>query len=691
MATPNTDGGDELPLLTGYREGLAGEPPPMGLRRMVRLALRTWPFMRPLLKHLIALVALAVAALPAAFVPGFIGADLLTNKVLIGDKLQPVQATVLFLGDEYVKTDAEPVQEEDKADPADANTEDAVPSAIEPELTPIQRRTVRNRLVAWTIVGGILGTLYAYAMYYYSVWIWQGVNQNLRVAMVERAESLSLKHHAQSRVGDAIFRVYQDSAMIVNVIQGGIATPLFAAYGMLWALAIVVAFDPWFALFVVMVGVPMVWLAKVSTRRIRQRALANRVAASALTSGTQEALTAVKIVKANRAEGRVFRRFDKDSQDALNAAYFLRLDMSLVTLAVALLGGVLIIGGEYLMVSWIMDERETFLGAAAVAFVGFAVWNYGALEVARLQVNDVSFGGLDLLSAWMRMQDLFVALERAFALLDIEPEVVDPPAPVAVPSPVASVAWQGVSFGYDGDDESKQVLKDVDLTAAAGTVTAIVGATGAGKSTLLALLLRLFDPDRGTVTINGADLRTMALDDIRANTAIALQKNVLFADTVAANIAFGAAKADRAAIERAATIADADEFIRALPKGYDTELGERGGKLSSGQRQRLSIARALVRDAPILILDEPTASLDARTERQVLANLAAWATEGAGRVIFLITHRLSTIRNADKIALLEEGRIVEHGTHEELMADAAGRYRAFVQSERGAAAPAASA
>lgn len=690
MAASNT-GGDELPLLTGYREGLSGEPPPMGLRRMVRLALRTWPFMRPLLKHLIALVALALAALPAAFVPGFIGVDLLTQKVLIGDKLQPVQATVLFLGDEYVSTDPERVREKEEAKPGDADTEDAAADAIEPELTPGQRRTVRNRLVAWTIVGGILATLYAYAMYYYSVWIWQGVNQNLRVAMVERAESLSLKHHAQSRVGDAIFRVYQDSAMIVNVIQGGIATPLFAAYGMLWALAIVVAFDPLFALFVVMVGVPMVWLAKVSTQRIRRRALANRVAASALTSGTQEALTAVKIVKANRAEGRVFRRFDKDSQDALNAAYFLRLDMSLVTLAVALLGGVLIIGGEYLMVSWIMDERETFLGAAAAAFVGFAVWNYGALEVARLQVNDVSFGGLDLLGAWMRMQDLFVALERAFALLDIEPEVLDPPDPVAVPSPVAGVAWQGVSFGYDGDDESKQVLKGVDLTAEAGTVTAIVGATGAGKSTLLALLLRLFDPDRGTVTINGVDLRTMALDDIRANTAIALQKNVLFADTVAANIAFGAAKADRAAIERAAKIADADEFIRALPKGYDTELGERGGKLSSGQRQRLSIARALVRDAPILILDEPTASLDARTERQVLANLAAWATEGAGRVIFLITHRLSTIRNADKIALLEDGRIVEHGTHEELMADAAGRYRAFVQSERGDAAQAASA
>ena len=469
--------------------------------------------------------------------------------------------------------------------------------------------------------------------------------------------------------------------MIVNVIQGGIVAPLYAAYGLFVALAIVALFDPLFALLVVVVGVPIVWLAVASTRRIRLRARRNRVAGSALVSGTQEALAALKIVKANRAETRVFRRFDEDSHGALNAAYFLRLDISLVTLAVATLGGLLIIGGEYLMVSWVIAERETFLGAAAAAYVGFVVWNYGALEVARGRVTGVAFGALDMLGAWLRMQDLFIALERAFALLDIEPEVVDPADPVPVPSPVGVVAWHGVAFGYEAE---KAVLTGVDLAAEAGTVTAIVGATGAGKSTLLALLLRLFDPQRGAVTINGVDLRSMALDDIRASAAIALQKNVLFADTVAANIAFGAAQADRASIERAAQIADADEFIRALPNGYDTELGERGGKLSTGQRQRLSIARALVRDAPILILDEPTAALDARTERRVLGNLAAWAAQGAGRVIFLITHRLSTIKNADKIAFLESGRIAEHGAHDALMARPAGRYRAFVRAEHDA-------
>ena len=170
----------------------------------------------------------------------------------------------------------------------------------------------------------------------------------------------------------------------------------------------------------------------------------------------------------------------------------------------------------------------------------------------------------------------------------------------------------------------------------------------------------------------------MTVDDVRANTSIALQKNTLFAGTVANNIGYAAANAKRADLKAAARIACADEFVEAMPKGYDTELGERGGKLSAGQRQRLSIARAIVRDTQILILDEPTASLDARTEQQVLANLAEW---GRGKVIFLITHRLSTIRNADEIAFLEDGRIVEHGRHDDLMSREGGKYRSFVNAE----------
>ncbi|HBZ72675.1 MAG TPA: hypothetical protein DEP35_24255, partial [Deltaproteobacteria bacterium] len=192
-----------------------------------------------------------------------------------------------------------------------------------------------------------------------------------------------------------------------------------------------------------------------------------------------------------------------------------------------------------------------------------------------------------------------------------------------------------------------------------------VGPTGAGKSTLVALLLRLFDPDRGRIEVDGVDLRRFRVASLRSRIAIALQENVLFGATVRENIRYAVPQASDAAVREAARIACADEFIAALPEGFETPLGERGAKLSTGQRQRLSIARAVLKDTPILVLDEPTASLDAETELRVLANLAAW---GKGRVIFLITHRLSTIRRADRIVVLQEGRVVEQGTHEELLA-----------------------
>ena len=273
------------------------------------------------------------------------------------------------------------------------------------------------------------------------------------------------------------------------------------------------------------------------------------------------------------------------------------------------------------------------------------------------------------------MQDMFIGLERAFFLLDLEPEVVDPAKPKDFPKPIKTVSWKDVKFGYESQ---QNILDGINLQAAAGTVTAIVGGTGAGKSTVMSMLLRLYDPDEGQLLVNNLDLRQMTIDDVRGNIAIALQKNVLFADTVANNISYSMPGASRQQIVDAAKIACADEFILSMSEGYDTELGERGGKLSAGQRQRLSIARAVVRDTPILILDEPTASLDAKTEHNVLNNLSEW---GRGRIIFLVTHRLSTIRNADHIAFLENGKFVEHGSHRELMDIENGRYRTFVVSE----------
>ena len=679
----------DLGLVEGYKVADTDELPQLSFRKMFRLSLRTWPYMRPMLKHLYVILAFALAAGLLAMATGFIGTDLFTNKVLIGEKLQPMQASVLFVGDEYVTTDpiklGQGPRKESSGNKASGKGKAAGKSTlvtaaedaeyIEPKLTQDQRRTVRNRLLIWGAIGGIFGAILLSVGYYYTTWIWQSINQNLRVAMVGRVENLSLKYHDSARVGDAIFRVYQDSAMIVNLLQSAIIYPLMTLYGVIIGLVFISAFDPWFALMVIVVAVPVAWVIVASTPRIRRRALANRVANSALTSGAQEVFAAIKVVKANRAERQIFDRFSSESARALNTAYFLRLDMVLLTAVVALLGGGMVIMSEYIMVTWVLEKRETFLGAMVATYIGFVIWNYGAVLIARGRVEGLAGSGQGLLGLWMRMQDLFIALERAFYLLDLEPDVVDPANPVVFPASISRVSWQDVAFGYD---TSRPILRGVDLAANVGTVTAIVGTTGAGKSTLMSLLLRLYDPDEGVVQVNGIDIRDMRIDDIRANTAIALQKNVLFTDTIANNISFGATDATREAVTAAAKIACADEFVAEMSRGYDTELGERGGKLSAGQRQRLSIARAVIRDTPILILDEPTASLDARTEQQVLGNLAAWGKE---KVIFLITHRLSTIRGADQIAFLEHGRIVELGRHEELIARDDGRYRAFFEAE----------
>ena len=269
-----------------------------------------------------------------------------------------------------------------------------------------------------------------------------------------------------------------------------------------------------------------------------------------------------------------------------------------------------------------------------------------------------------------------MGLQRAFYLLDLEPEVTDPPDPAPFPDSVEEINFSSVAFGYKPE---KPVLSEVTLTARKGSITAIVGGTGVGKSTLMSLAIRLYDPDSGSVEINGKSLRDFAISDVRVNVAIALQQNTLFAQSVSDNLRYGQDAIDDKAIESAARIACAHEFILELPMGYATELGERGGKLSTGQRQRLSIARAVLRDSAILVLDEPTAALDAETEQRVIANLAEW---GKDKIVFIITHRLSTIRNADQIAFLDDGKLKEIGTHDELMSKT-GDYAKFVNAELG--------
>jgi ATP-binding cassette subfamily B protein len=268
-----------------------------------------------------------------------------------------------------------------------------------------------------------------------------------------------------------------------------------------------------------------------------------------------------------------------------------------------------------------------------------------------------------------------MGLDRVFNILDIEPDVQDAPDAIPMPPFERDIRFDKISFGYDPDEP---VLRNVTFSVAPGTITAIVGPTGSGKSTLMNLLPRLFDPDSGSVQIDGVDLRRLEVDSLRDNVSVALQENILFGMSVRDNIRYVVPDADDQRVREAARVACVDDYIESLPKGLDTVLSDRGGKLSSGQRQRLSIARAVIKDAPILVLDEPTAALDAGTELRVLERLGEWAK---GRAIFLITHRISTISRADQILYLDNGEIVESGSHSELMQISDGRYRRFVETE----------
>ena len=621
----------------------------MNLKAIFRLFFRTWPYLKPNAGHVLLWFLAQVGSYTAVSLVAVIILDILNNKIFLGGPLEPAQAVFFLLDSSYVDVDA---------------------------LTDAQRLVVRNRLGIYGAIGIFINTviLQIGLLNYYFTWITQRINQYLRVTMIERAENLSLRYHSHARTGDAIYRVYQDSATITAVVDTVILDPINIGSKFLLALFIVWLFNPWLGVIAVLASIPIATIVIWFTPRLQRLSRLARQANSDLTSLIQEVFAGIRVIKANEAEGTVIGRFDKDSNRALDTALRLRLEMIVMWMLIAFIGGGSILLANYLMAGWTINEDLTWL-AGAVTLVGFAVWNLGAYQAASSRNEEYFDWSRGLITKWSIMQDMAVGLDRAFYLLDLKADVVNPENPVAMPSPIENVCYDGVCFGYD---PNLQVLTGVDLIAQAGTITAIVGTTGSGKSTLVSLLLRLYDPDAGAITINGTNLRDIRIEDLRADVAIALQQNVLFAATVSDNIGYATTGVSREDIVEAARVACANEFIQEMAKGYETELGERGGKLSTGQRQRLSIARAIVRDTPILILDEPTASLDAETEQQLLRNLSKW---GRNRVVFLITHRLSTIRDADQIAFLEDGEIKEVGDHETLMSITDGRYHNFVTAE----------
>ena len=623
------------------------------VKEAFKLAWRCWPYYRPQAKHLATFVLINSVLGALALGAAFIGTDLIENKIILGEKLEPLQATMLLLDEDFVSS---------------AGAENG-------QLGLEQRKAVRERVI---VLAGVLAVLLlgiSVCVWYYMTWIFQRVNQDLRVEMLSRVEHLSLRYHSDSKTGDAIYRIYQDSATIVNVLLYMVISPLRVVAWATFGIVVLLLFSPALGFLLVAAAVPTIMLMRFYIPKIRVAATLSREYNSDLTSRIQETLAAIRVVKASGAETRLMERFQSDSQKALDAAFDMRKYIAYLTVSVAVVGLSFVFIADYFMATWAIRGDTTFLGGS-IALVGFAVWNLGAFKVATGRGEEVSAQIWELAFYWSTVQDLVAGLKRAFFLLDLEPEVVDVESPQAFPEKLKEVRIENIEFGYQPD---RMILKGASLSAKTGTLTAIVGATGSGKSTLMSMLLRLYNPDSGAVFVNEVALSQMSAEDVRSNVSIALQQNVLFATSVADNIRYGRSDIDQGQVTAAAQVACADDFVRAMPDGYDTELGERGGKLSTGQRQRISIARAVLRDTPILILDEPTASLDAETERRVMENLSEWGRE---RVVFIITHRLSTIRNADQIAFLEDGVIKELGSHQQLLAQN-GAYAEFVAAELG--------
>jgi len=624
------------------------DAPRLEVDAVLALALRTLPYLTPVLRELRPLVPILVPILLLGIPTTMVLTDLVMNRMLAGNALTPLEAWLLFFEPaEYVRVE---------------------------RLTAVQQAAVRDRLLLAGLVAFVVFTPVVLWIANLLIRVRQRINQILRVQIVERLQSMSLRFHASSRVGDAVYRTYQDSAMVTN-LMGLLVSPLGPLLGVTVGLFMAFVFDWRLSASLALLYVALFALVRRFTPHLRHDFRVARERNSALTSRIQETLAGLKVVKAYGVEAAEQRRFEDASLSAFEAAFAARTRFALLgVLAFGLAALPPMIAAAWLAV--LAAEGRPLAFGFALGVVGFATWNLGAHADASRRIAGAASSARRLLHLWARAQDMAVGMERAFERVDLRPEVADAEDAVPFPGLREAVTFRGVTFGYD---PGHPVVRDVDLRAEVGTVTALVGPTGSGKSTLVALLLRLFDPDEGAIEVDGTDLRRFRLESLRAGIGIALQENLLFGTTIRENIRYAVPGGSDAEVREAARIACADGFIERTPHGYDTELGERGTKLSTGQRQRISIARAVLKDTPILVLDEPTASLDAETELRVLRNLAAWGRE---RAIFLVTHRLSTIRRADRIVYLRDGLVVESGSHDELMERPEGAYRRFVEIER---------
>ncbi|WP_244536184.1 ABC transporter transmembrane domain-containing protein [Hyphomicrobium sp. NDB2Meth4] len=506
-----------------------------------------------------------------------------------------------------------------------------------------------DRYFGMLIVIGFVLSVASAARFYYVNWLGERVVADLRSDVFRHVADLGPSFFERTHSGELMSRLTADTTQIKAMAGTSLSQALRSAIMLIGALVMMFVTSAHLSL-LVLLAIPVTVLPLIAfgrlVRRLSRRAQDTLAEASAYAA---ENLAASRTMQAFAYESVAAKHYRDGVEVAFDAAKErMRARAALTALAM------------FLVIASITSVL--WFGAAAVVD--------GSLSVGRLSqfVLYAVFAGASFAQVseiWGEVSQAAGAAERLTELLAVQPEIKSLANPVPLPTPArGEIEFKKVSFSYPGRS-SLPTLQDVTFRAAPGETIALVGPSGAGKSTIFNLLLRFFDPQSGAVCVDGVDVREAALDAVRARMALVPQDVALFAGTVADNIRYGKPDADMDSVRRAAVAAQADDFISALPQGYETRLGERGVSLSGGQRQRIAIARAILKDAPILLLDEATSALDAESEAGVQRALERLMV---GRTTLVIAHRLATVQKARRILVMDKGQIVEQGTHAELVA-----------------------